>query len=146
MYYLIDSMSRISETIGLHHSDIDLDPKIVTIPATIAKSRKARTIPLQPVTARLLMELIAENRAEFDSEYIFLTNYGERVSRDLFRNKLNEYAKIAGITKMFIRAYSGILLRQCSLNQAEIFGIYSVLVRALIYGWFYGIRTYRRNS
>ncbi|MFD0829617.1 tyrosine-type recombinase/integrase [Neobacillus sp. M.A.Huq-85] len=99
MHYLIDSMSRISEALGLRHSDVELDAKIVTIPATIAKSRKARTIPLQPVTARLMKELIAENRADFDSEYIFLTNYGEPMTRDHFRNRLNEYAKISGITK-----------------------------------------------
>lgn len=39
MHYLIDSMSRISEALGLRHSDVDLDAKIVTIRATIAKSR-----------------------------------------------------------------------------------------------------------
>ncbi|WP_251028388.1 tyrosine-type recombinase/integrase [Bacillus sp. ISL-18] len=99
MHYLIDSMSRISEALGLRHSDVDLVARIVTIPATIAKSRKSRTIPLQPVTARLLKELITENKEDFDSEYIFLTNYGEPITRDHFRNRLNEYAKKAGITK-----------------------------------------------
>lgn len=99
MNYLIDSMSRISEALGLRHSDVDLPARIVTIPASIAKSRKARTIPLQPVTARLLKELITENKADFDSDYIFLSNYGEQLTRDHFRHRLNGYTKKAGIIK-----------------------------------------------
>lgn len=36
---------------------------------------------------------------DFDSDYIFLTNYGEQLTRDHFRKRLNGYAKGAGITK-----------------------------------------------
>jgi integrase/recombinase XerD len=99
MNYLIDSMSRISEALGLKHSDVDFATKTVTIPASIAKSRKARTIPLQPQTVRLLKELITENKADFDNDHIFLANYGEPITRDHFRKRLNEYAKKAAITK-----------------------------------------------
>lgn len=99
MHVIIDGMTRISETLGLKHSDIDFAIRTATIPASIAKSRKARTIPLQPVTVRLLKELITENKADFDSDYIFLSNYGEPLTRDHFRNRLNGYAKKAGITK-----------------------------------------------
>lgn len=99
MNYLIDGMSRISEALGLRYSDVDFVARTVTIPAGIAKSRKARIIPLQPTTSRLLKELITENRTDFDSDYIFLTNYGEPITRDHFRKRLNEYAKKAGITK-----------------------------------------------
>ncbi|WP_371261561.1 tyrosine-type recombinase/integrase [Bacillus sp. MUM 116] len=132
MHYLIDSMSRISEALGLRHSDVDLDAKIVTIRATIAKSRKARTIALQPATARM-KELIAENNADFDSDYIFLANYGEPMTRDHFRNRLNEYAKIAGITKnvhphlfrhtaatMFLESGGGIRHLQLLLGHADL--------------------------
>jgi integrase/recombinase XerD len=99
MHFLIDGMTRISETLGLKHSDIDFATRTATIPASIAKSRKSRIIPLQPVTARLIKELISENKADFDSDYIFLSNYGEPLTRDHFRNRLNGYAKKAGITK-----------------------------------------------
>ncbi|MBT2724087.1 tyrosine-type recombinase/integrase [Bacillus sp. ISL-46] len=99
MHFLIDGMTRISETLGLKYSDIDFATRTVTIPASIAKSRKARTIPIQSVTARLLKEFISENRADFDSDYIFLSNYGEPLTRDHFRKRLNGYAKKAKITK-----------------------------------------------
>lgn len=99
MHFLIDGMCRIGEALALKHSDIDFGIKTATIPATIAKNRKSRTIPLQPITARLIKELISENKADFDSDYIFLTNYGEQMTRDHFRKRLNQYAKKADITK-----------------------------------------------
>ena len=99
MHFLIDGMCRIGEALALKHSDIDFGIKTATIPATIAKNRKSRTIPLQSITARLMKELISENKADFDSDYIFLTNYGEQMTRDHFRKRLNDYAKKAGITK-----------------------------------------------
>ncbi|QVY62933.1 tyrosine-type recombinase/integrase [Cytobacillus gottheilii] len=99
MHLLIDSMCRISEALGLRRADVDFTNKSVTIPATIAKSRKARTLPLQPITLRLLKELINENIADFDSNYIFLANYGEQLTRDHFRKRLNKYAEQAGIEK-----------------------------------------------
>lgn len=99
MHLLLDSMCRISEALGLKRTDVDFSTKCVTIPATIAKSRKARTIPLQPITLRLLKELINENIADFDSDYIFLANYGDQLTRDHFRNRLNKYAEKAEIEK-----------------------------------------------
>jgi integrase/recombinase XerD len=99
MNLLLDGMMRISEALGLRVHDIDFTAKTVTIPATIAKSRKARIIPLQPRTVRLIKELIDENAQDFDSDYIFLTNYGEPISRDHFRKRLNEFAKAAKIEK-----------------------------------------------
>jgi integrase/recombinase XerD len=66
MHFLIDGMTRIGETLALKQCDIDLVNKTATIPAKIAKTRKARTIPIQSVTVRLLKELIDENKTDFD--------------------------------------------------------------------------------
>ncbi|GER71301.1 tyrosine recombinase XerD [Weizmannia acidilactici] len=99
MNLLIDGMMRISEAINLKKDDFDYKNQTVTIRAAIAKNRKSRTIPLEHRTARLIRELINENETDFDSEYIFLTNYGERISRDHFRKRLNEFAERAGIKK-----------------------------------------------
>ncbi|WP_281202649.1 tyrosine-type recombinase/integrase [Cytobacillus kochii] len=96
---LIDGMARISETINLKIEDFDFNGKTFTIPATIAKSRKARTVPIEQRTARLIKELNAENKKDFETDYIFLTVYGEKISGDHFRKRLNDYAKRAGIRK-----------------------------------------------
>ncbi|MDN4073643.1 tyrosine-type recombinase/integrase [Fictibacillus terranigra] len=95
---LIDGFFRINEALSLRETDIDFESNIITVRASIAKSRKARSIPVQPRTIRLLRELIKENE-DFDSEYLFLANYGERLQANHFRKQLRIYAKQAGIKK-----------------------------------------------
>ncbi|ONK24372.1 tyrosine-type recombinase/integrase [Siminovitchia sp. FSL H7-0308] len=99
MNLLIDGMMRISEAINLKVDDFNLSGQSVVIRAAIAKNRKTRTIPIESRTARLINELIIENKADFDSDYIFLTVYGGPISRDHFRKRLNDFAEKAGIKK-----------------------------------------------
>ena len=98
MHVLIDGMMRISEAANLRVSDFDFTQDTVTIRAKIAKSRKYRTLPLKPITSRLVERLIQAN-ANFNSDYVFLMNYGEPVTRDHFRKRLKGYAKTANIKK-----------------------------------------------
>lgn len=96
MNVLLDGMMRISEALGLREENLDFKGCSLYM---IAKNRKARTVPIEFGTAKLLNELITENKADFDSDYIFLANYGERLTRDHFRKRLVEYAKEVGIKK-----------------------------------------------
>ncbi|EQB35274.1 hypothetical protein M948_19435 [Virgibacillus sp. CM-4] len=98
MHVLIDGMSRISESIKLKESDFDFKHNTATIRASVAKNRKSRTLPLKPLTMRLVRKLIDTN-SDFSTEYVFLTNYGEPISRDHFRKRLYEYADQAKIKK-----------------------------------------------
>lgn len=98
MYTAIDSMARIGELTQLKVRDFDYEHNTVTIRASIAKSRKPRTLPLRPATMKLVKRLILAND-DFDTEYVFLTNYGEPIDRDLFRKRLNEYGNKAKIKK-----------------------------------------------
>lgn len=99
MHLLIDGMMRISEAQGLRVQNFDFNGNSVTIPAAIAKSRKARTLALQARTVKLVKELYTENSVDFDTDFIFITNYGEQMERNHFRKRLIAYAKKAGITK-----------------------------------------------
>ncbi len=98
MHVLIDTMARINEVLTLSLRDVDFSDMTIVIRSKIAKSRKPRIIPIQKKTARLLKELIAEI-GEFESEFIFLSNYGERLTTNHFRKQLNKFATIAGIKK-----------------------------------------------
>ncbi|MFS0688291.1 tyrosine-type recombinase/integrase [Sporosarcina sp. 179-K 8C2 HS] len=99
MTLLIDTMARINEILSLKILNVDFSNEMVTIPASIAKNRKSRIIPIQKHTAKLLRELIKEID-DFDSEYIFLANYGEPLTPNNFRNQLRRhYIKTAGIKK-----------------------------------------------
>lgn len=96
---LLDCMSRISETVQLRIKDIDFENGFVHIRATIAKSRKARTIPISERSLRLINELIAENPSREPSEYIFMTENGAHYDRNRFNQRLKRYSVLAGIDK-----------------------------------------------
>ncbi len=95
---LIDGFFRISTALSIKVQDIDFSSNIITVSSSVDKSRKVRYVPILKRTANLLKELIKEIE-EFDSEYVFLTNYGEQLQANHFRKQLRNYAKIAGIKK-----------------------------------------------
>lgn len=101
MNLLYDSGMRINEAINLVVSELEIKAKRIVLPASKNKTRKIRIIPLSSHTVRLLMELINENQAHFESEYVFLNWYGEHLSEDTFRRNLKRYVERAGITKRF---------------------------------------------
>lgn len=96
---LLDSMVRIGEAVRLTKEDFDFGANCVTVPASVAKSGKFRIVPLKPKTLRLIKELISENETDFRSEYVFLTNYGEPMTTDRFRTRLNQFVKQTKIKK-----------------------------------------------
>ncbi|MED1092076.1 tyrosine-type recombinase/integrase [Bacillus paramycoides] len=98
MNLLLDTFLRISEALSLTNNDIDFSTKVITVRATVAKSRKARIVPIKNTTANLLKDLIKENE-EFETNYVFVTNYGEQMDRNHFRKRLKKYAEETGITK-----------------------------------------------
>ncbi|WP_110928778.1 tyrosine-type recombinase/integrase [Bacillus massiliglaciei] len=98
MNVLIDTMARINEILSLTTSDIDLASRTITLRPEITKTRKGRFLNISKLTARLLRELMSEV-AEFETEYIFLANYGEPLTSNNFRNRLINFATKAGITK-----------------------------------------------
>ncbi|MFD1018686.1 tyrosine-type recombinase/integrase [Thalassobacillus hwangdonensis] len=95
---LIDTMARIGEVTRLTVDDFNFDDLSVYIPANISKSGRARKLPLHKNTVDLLKELIKENQ-DFNSEYLFLTGYGNVYKKDAFNKRLKMYAEKAGISK-----------------------------------------------
>ncbi|MDP9676396.1 integrase/recombinase XerD [Paenibacillus jamilae] len=96
MNVLIDSFMRINEALSLRRENLDLDDGLIYLSEAITKSRRGRAVPIQQRTARLLRELLRECE-EFESEYVFLTNYGGPVRDDRFRDRLKGYVKAAGL-------------------------------------------------
>ncbi|WJH30486.1 tyrosine-type recombinase/integrase [Paenibacillus sp. CC-CFT742] len=96
MNVLIDSFARIGEVLALKKPDVDAVRGSVYLNEKITKSRRGRTVPITQRTVRLIRELMKECE-EFDSEYVFLTNYGGPLRDDRFRDRLKKYVKAAGI-------------------------------------------------
>ncbi len=95
---LIDTMARIGEVLSIKETDVDFSSNTLHIRGEIAKNRKARIVPIQKRTARLIRELLSET-AEFNNPYVFLTNYGAQLNPGHFRKHLRLYAESAGIKK-----------------------------------------------
>ena len=95
---LIDTGIRITEALTLTEDKIDFRTQTITITADIAKTGKPRYVPFGTKTNRLLHELIAEIN-ELDTNYIFVTVYGNPLDKDTYRNRLKKYTKQAGIKK-----------------------------------------------
>ncbi|GGF87891.1 tyrosine-type recombinase/integrase [Paenibacillus abyssi] len=96
MNVLIDGFFRINEALKIRESDINFETGLVTIPAVNAKSRKSKTVPLSRGTLKLLRDLIADN-ADFETDYVFLTNYGDNISDDRMRDRIKQHARKANI-------------------------------------------------
>lgn len=96
MNVLIDTMARINEVLSLRKEDIDIAKGFVNISETTTKSRRGRATPIQRRTAQLLKELMKECE-DFDTDLVFVTNYGGPLRDDRFRDRLKGYVKAAGI-------------------------------------------------
>ncbi|GIN58477.1 tyrosine recombinase XerD [Lederbergia ruris] len=129
-HLMLDAYSRVSETLNIRRSDIDFKRKSVTFKRT--KNKKIRTVPLSNETLKLLRELIKENE-DFDSEYVFLTIFGEPLDDATFRKNLYEVAERAEIkknvyphifrhtaSKMFIEQGGSIRILQTILGHASV--------------------------
>lgn len=96
MVTLVDGFFRLNEALKLKKSDINFATGMVTVAAEHVKTRKGRSVPLERSTLRIISDLIKENE-DFETDYIFLTNYGEPLSDDRMRDRIKEHAREAGI-------------------------------------------------
>lgn len=96
MVVLIDGFFRLNEALSLREGDINFKTGLCTLPAERMKNRRSRTVPLSQPTLRLIKQLIKENK-EYETDLLFLTNYGEYITDDRMRDRIKEHAKKAGL-------------------------------------------------
>lgn len=97
---LYASGMRISELLDLKMSNIDYQKEYVRV---MGKGSKERIIPLTKITFKYLNEYIKSGRPYIlktkMSDYIFVNNYGERMSRQGFFKILRQICQKQGINK-----------------------------------------------
>ena len=93
---MIDTFGRINEICNIKHNDIDFEHGTITFSET--KNSRYRTVPVSNKLLRLLQELMEETE-EFDSEYLFLSNRGDRLHPDTFRKHFREVVAKTSIKK-----------------------------------------------
>lgn len=96
MNVLIDTFARISETLAIKVSQVDFSLGMIFFPAPNTKGKRDNSVPITPNTQRLIKALIKENE-DMNSDYLFLANYGEPLTDNHFRHRLQEHVKKARI-------------------------------------------------
>lgn len=97
MTLLLDSGLRIGSLLSLRASNIDFITRFITVDSQDVKSRRSLHIPFSKHTSKLLLQLIQENKANFKTDRIFLSSYGEPLGQNQFNKRLKFYAEKAGI-------------------------------------------------
>lgn len=96
MLVLCDTGVRLSELTGIRVCDIDFRLRHIAIMPETSKSGTLRIVPISPLTCKELEKLIAFMNVE-PTDYLWLTQFGERYLGNTFAKMLKIYAKRANI-------------------------------------------------
>lgn len=97
MTLLLDTGLRIGSLLSLRVSNIDFITRFITVNPDESKNRNALLVPFSTHTSKLLLRLIKENKANFKTDRIFLSSYGEPLGQNQLNKRLKYYAENAGI-------------------------------------------------
>ncbi|WP_286884060.1 tyrosine-type recombinase/integrase [Aneurinibacillus sp. UBA3580] len=125
---LLDTGMRINEALTLTVQQIDFKQLSLYIPSEIAKNRKEREIPLSREVAKKVKELYEETRQYFgDTDYIFMNAYGEPMSPDTFRRRLNRLKNKLKMPKLHPHMFRHTFARNYILNGGDLFTLQKIL-------------------
>ncbi len=136
---LLDSGLRIRELVSLRITDIDFQSRFITISPDKSKNRKPRLVPISTHVTKLVLQLVNENKANFKSDLIFLTSYGDPLTTVHFNKRLKHYADKAGVKgkKVSAHVYRHTWAKNMILNGCDVFTLQKI-------GGWADIRTMRR--
>jgi integrase/recombinase XerD len=91
---------RVSELVNLKHTQVNTNQGVIRI---IGKGNRERLIPLGDEAVRWLAEFVRGARAEIllerQTDYLFPTRRGDRMTRQAFWHIIKRYARKAGVAK-----------------------------------------------
>lgn len=91
---------RVSELVNLKHSQVNANQGVIRI---VGKGNRERLIPLGEEAVRWLAEFVDGPRTEIllerQTDYLFPTRRGDRMTRQAFWHIIKRYAKKAGVEK-----------------------------------------------
>lgn len=131
---LVDCGLRISEALNLRIQHFDFKSRCIRLPAEMNKNRKPRIIPTSAAVVREVIRLIEENQYRFDTDYIFVSDYGEPLKADHFRKRLRHYANIAGIDTTSVQVsphrFRDYFITNYLLNGGDLFTLQRIVAHA----------------
>lgn len=96
MILMLDCGIRVGEAVEVKIENIDIDAKLIHIPAEDAKTRVFRVVPISPRTIKLLKELV-KIANENQCDYIFQSSYGGQIDKMVIIKNFEKYGKKAGL-------------------------------------------------
>lgn len=96
MILMLDTGIRVTECMNLKIEDVDLSSRIILVRAESAKTRVARQLPISKKTCKLLRALILKAK-ESHYEFIFMSAFGNRLTRNQVNHNFKKYANLAEI-------------------------------------------------
>jgi integrase/recombinase XerD len=91
---------RVSELVNLKHNQVNLNQGVLRI---VGKGNRERLIPLGEEAVRWLQQFVQGPRAEIllerQTDYLFPTRRGDRMTRQAFWHIIKRYARKAGVQK-----------------------------------------------
>ncbi|MBM5811155.1 MAG: site-specific tyrosine recombinase XerD [Gammaproteobacteria bacterium] len=91
---------RVSELVGLRHNQVNLNQGVIRI---VGKGNRERLIPLGEEAVRWLSEFLHGARGEIlldrQTDHLFPTRRGDRMTRQAFWHIIKRYARKAGIER-----------------------------------------------
>lgn len=129
MLLLLDTGLRINEATTLKYSDLDFKLNTLTVRKEISKNRKTRVIPISSKVLKLLAKLHEESKQYFgdDLDRIFINAYGKPYHASVFRRRLWNYAKKAGIDNATPHMFRHTFCRDYILNGGDIFTLQRIV-------------------
>lgn len=97
---MLDTGVRSSELFQIKMEHIDFKMKVIHLHGDTTKSRKHRILPLSNGVARLVMELINENKANWlHVDFLFCTHEGYQYNGDAFAKRFKRYREQSGVSR-----------------------------------------------
>lgn len=131
---LVDCGLRISEALRLQTQHFDFRARCIRLPAELNKNRKPRIIPLSAAVVREIIRLVEETQYYFNTEYIFVSDYGDPLKADHFRKRLKNYAKMAGIDTTRVQVsphrFRDYFITNYLLNGGDLFTLQRIVAHA----------------
>jgi integrase/recombinase XerD len=94
MCFLLDTGCRISEVLSLTLESIDLDRRIARV---MGKGRKERAVPFGVRTLSWLERYLERRRQAEASPYLFVNQYGEKLTVNAMSHRIAQYGRRAGL-------------------------------------------------
>lgn len=128
---MLDTGLRPTEAVELTVERIDFRMLTIYVPSQVAKNRRNREVPLSKEVADLLKEIYEESQEYFgETEQIFNTTFGEPMSANSFRKRLNRLKVKLGIDRLSPNQFRHTFCRSYLLNGGDVFTLQKIVDHA----------------